>query len=373
MNNKILGICNLHDSPSLGQLTKHRPLGALSFLSRYGLMDFTLSNFSNSGINRILILTESNSTAVHNHTRLGDVWVNNTKTGFLRIVVNEKMIDTPKFNTDIANIETNYSVVREANPDYIVIAPTFFLMSFDFRKMLDYHKESGADITALYTKINNGKKNYINCDSFIVDKDNAITRSNINLGEENKLNISLETFILTRDAFDKLLQLSHKVSSIYGFRRMVDYITNHHRMNVRGYEFNGYVVPILSSSDYVNKSFELLSYENRQKLFHDDWPIYTTTHNTPPSLYSKEADIKNSFVGNGSIIKGKVENSIIFRDVVIEKGAVVKNCILFTKTHVGKDVSLEYVVSDKAADISEEKNLHGTKEKALFIKPGEKI
>ena len=42
--NKILGICNLHDSPSLGQLTKNRPLGALSFLSRYGLMDFTLSN-----------------------------------------------------------------------------------------------------------------------------------------------------------------------------------------------------------------------------------------------------------------------------------------------------------------------------------------
>ena len=80
--NKILGICNLHDSPSLGQLTKTRPLGALSFLSRYGLMDFTLSNFSNSDINRIVILTEFNSTAVHNHTRQGDVWINNTKTRF---------------------------------------------------------------------------------------------------------------------------------------------------------------------------------------------------------------------------------------------------------------------------------------------------
>ena len=371
--NKILGICNLHDSPSLGQLTKHRPLGALSFLSRYGLMDFTLSNFSNSGINKILILTESNSTAVHNHTRLGDVWINNTKTGFLRIVVNEKMIDTPKFNTDIANMETNYTVIQETNPNYIIIAPTFFLMSFDFRKMIEYHKQTGADITTLYTKITNGKTNYINCDSYEIEKDGEVNHSSINLGEENKLNISLETFIFTREAFDKIMELSHKVSALYGFRRMVDYVINHHRTNVRGYYFDGFVVPILSAEDYVNKSFELLSYENRQKLFSDDWPIYTTTHNTPPSLYSKDAKVKNSFIANGSIIKGEVENCIIFRDVIIEKGAVVKNCILFTKTHVGKDIQMSYVVTDKNVDISEEKVLRGTKEKALFIKAGEKI
>ncbi len=371
--NRILGICNLHDSPSLGQLTKNRPLGALSFLSRYGLMDFTLSNFSNSGINRIVILAESNSTAVHNHTRLGDVWINNTKTGFLRIVVNEKMIDTPKFNTDIANMETNYTVIKEVNPDYIIVAPTFFLMSFDFRKMIEFHKQSGAEITTLYTKINSGKKNYINCDVYTIDKDENVTRSSVNLGEENKINVSLETFIFTRDAFDKLLALSHRVSALYGFRRMVDYIINHHRMEVRGYNFDGFVVPILSSEDYVNKSFELLSYEKRQLLFKEDWPIYTTTHNTPPSLYSKDAEVKNSFIGNGSIIKGKVENCIIFRDVIIEKGAELKNCILFTKTHVGKDVKMQYVVSDKGAEINEEKELHGTKEKALFIKPGEKI
>lgn len=371
--NKILGICNLHDSPSLGQLTKNRPLGALSFLSRYGLMDFTLSNFSNSGINKILILTESKSTAVHNHTRLGDVWINNTKTGFLRIVVNEKMIDTPKFNTDIANMEANYMVIKETNPDYIIVAPTFFLMSFDFTKMIEYHKQSGAEITTLYTKISNGKSAYINCDAYEIGKNDSVEHSGINLGEDNKINVSLETFIFTREAFDKILTMSHKVSALYGFRRMVDYVINHHRMDVKGYYFDGFVFPILSAEDYVNKSFELLSYEKRQQLFLEDWPIYTTTHNTPPSLYSKDAEVKNSFIGNGSIIKGKVENCVIFRDVIIEKGAEVKNCILFTKTHVGKDVKMSYVVSDKGADISEEKVLNGTKEKALFIKPGEKV
>lgn len=371
--NKILGICNLHDSPSLGQLTKTRPLGSLSFLSRYGLMDFTLSNFSNSDINRIVILTEFNSTAVHNHTRQGDVWINNTKTGFLRIVVNEKMLDTPKFNTDIANLEANYSVIQESNPDLIVVAPTFFLMTFDFRKMIEAHENSGAEVTCLYTKIANAKKNYLNCDIFDINNKEDITNTRVNVGEKAKENISLETFVFTREAFEKLLVLSHKVSSVYGIRKMVNFMVNHQLINAKGYNYEGFVVPILSSQDYVEQSFNLLAYENRQKLFLENWPIYTTTHNTPPSLYGDKAKVKNSFVANGSIIRGSVENCIIFRDVVVEEGAVLKNCILFTKTHIGKDTQMSYVVTDKNVDISEVKSLAGTKDKALFIKQGEKI
>ncbi len=370
---KILGICNLHDTPSLGQLTKTRPLGALSFLSRYGLMDFTLSNFSNSGIDRIVILTESNTSAVLNHTQQGNVWINNTRTGFLRICVNEKYIDTPKFNTDIANIESHYSIIEDTNPDYIIIAPSFFLMSFDFRKMIEFHEENGAEITCLYTKIKHGKKEYLNCDSLEIAKNHVITHSKANVGEEDKQNISLETFIFSRSAFDKIITLSHKVSSLYGFRRMVSYAINHHRIAVHAFEYDGYVVPILSSMDYVNKSFELLSYENRQKLFLEDWPIYTTTHNTPPALYGEHAKVKNSFVANGAIIKGQVENSIISRDVVIEEGAVIKNCLLFTQTYVGKDAHLEYVLTDKNVKVKEVKELSGTKDKILVIKQGDII
>ena len=371
--NRVLGICNLHDTPSLGQLTKNRPLGSLTFLSRYGLMDFTLSNFSNSGIDRVMILTESNTAAVSSHTQQGNVWINNTKTGYMRVVMNEKLIDSPKFNTDIANIESHYVIVRDANPEFIVVAPTFFLMSFDFRKIVEFHEENGAQITCLYTKTTNGKNEYLNCDSLEIAKNHVITHSKANVGDIKNQNISLEAFVFTREAFDEILKLSHQVSSLYGLRKMVSYVINHHKMAVHAYEFKGYVVPILSSMDYVNKSFELLAYENRQKLFLEDWPIYTTTHNTPPALYGPKAQVKNSFVGNGAIIKGKVENSIVSRDVVIEEGAVIKNCILFSKTHVGKDVHLEYVLADKGCEIEETKDLKGTKEKTFIIKQGERI
>ena len=371
--NKVLGICNLHDSPSLGQLTKNRPLGSLSFLSRYALMDFTLSNFSNSEIDRILVLTENNLSAVLNHTQQGNVWINNTKTGFLRIAMNEKLIEASKFNTDIANIEAHYSIIEDMNPEFIVVAPTFFLYSFDFRKAIEFHEESGAEITCLYVSTKKGDKEYINCDSLEVEKNHIISHSKTNVGEEKNQNISLETFIFTREAFDKVLALSHKVSSMYGIRKIISYAINRHRFITKGYRFEGYVVPILNFNDYVNRSFDLLAYENRQKLFFDDWPIYTTTHNTPPALYGKNSEVKNSFVANGSIIKGHVENSIISRDVVVEEGAVLKNCIIFTKSQIGKDAKLEYVLADKNVKVVEVKKLQGQKGDVMFIRQGEKI
>ena len=169
------------------------------------------------------------------------------------------------------------------------------------------------------------------------------------------------------------MALSHKVSAMYGFRKTVTYAINHHRIPVYAYKFEGCVVPILSSEDYMKQSFNLLSYENRQKLFSPDWPIYTTTHNTPPALYGAKASVMNSFVANGAIIKGTVENSIISRDVVIEEGAVVRNCIIFTQSYIGKNAQLEYVLTDKNVKVQEVKKLKGTKDKALYIKQGEVI
>ena len=371
--NRVLGICNLHDTPSLGQLTKTRPLGALSFLSRYGLMDFTLSNFSNSQIDRVVILAENNATAILSHTQQGTAWINNTKTGYLRLAINEKMIDSPKFNTDVANMQMHYSIIRDSNPEYIIIAPTFFLMSLDFREVLEAHEESGAEASIVYVKTKNAKKEYINCDAFEITSNNVIDHTRVNVGETKTANISLETFVLNRETFDKLLEMAPKVSALYGIRKIINYAINRHLIVVNGYEYDGYVVPILSANDYVNKSFELLAYENRQKLFRDDWPIYTTTHNTPPALYGANADVKNSFVANGSIIKGKVENSIISRDVVVEEGAEVKNSIIFTHAKVGEKVKLKYVLADKHSVIKQVKRLSGEKEEVLVVTLGAKI
>lgn len=369
----VVGIVNLHDTPSLGALTAKRPLGVTTFLGRYGIMDFSLSNFSNSGIDRVIVLVENEVHSVKTHLGNGEVWVSNTKLGFQRILTNESVVSVSKFNTDIANLRANYHIINDVVADYYVIAPAFFVMSYDYNRMIQKHIASGADISVLCKHISGSDKDYLNVDGVDIDDEDTITHFFTNTGRRKELDISLESFIFSRSAFERMLKDTPDVSLLYTIRRMVSHYAEHNLLDVKAVMFNDYVVPLLSFSHYVRYSFDLLKYANRLLLFKDDWPVYTTTHNTPPALYSDDAEVCNSFVANGSIVKGKVKNSIISRDVIIEDGAVVEDSIIFTKSQIGKDVKIRYVVADKQTKIVEKKKISGEKDELLYISQGVRV
>ncbi|MCF0107643.1 MAG: glucose-1-phosphate adenylyltransferase subunit GlgD [Bacilli bacterium] len=369
----VVGIVNLHDGPSLGNLTEKRPLGAVTFLGRYGLMDFALSNLSNSGIDRICIFAEKNVQAIRSHMGSGSIWINNTVTGFVRFFANEKEMNSKHFNTDVNSILANSSQLDGLDCDYVVVVPPFMLMSIDFREVVEAHKKSGADATIVYTHALEADKTYQNCEEILFNENNEIQHISPFSGNKGVADISLQTYVFNKSALQKLVAEGHNVSALYNIRQMLAFFINRNLLKVNAYRFDGYVAPIISLNHYIWYSFELLSYSKRSQLFLEDWPIYTTTHNTPPSLYSSTADVQNSFIANGSIIKGKVHNSILSREVVVEEGAVVENCILFTKTKVGPGVHTNYVVADKSVKITEKKEVCGDINDYLCILTGEKI
>ena len=349
---KVIGFCNLHDAPRLGKLTEKRSIGTVSFLGRYGLMDFALSNFSNSGIDRINILVDRHLHSVVSHVRDGSIWVNNTKTGGQRLFYNENN-PSHKFNTDINNLLANRLHFEDQNADYVIFAPAFFLMSIDFRPYLEKHIESGKESV----KVEKG-----------LVRDFAI-----NTGTAKEANISLEIFIFNYKTLVELVNKTREISAMFNIRDLVNYCATNKLYEVNAFSFDGYVASVLTFDDFVKVSTELLSYENRKQLFKEDWPIYTTTHNTPPAQYGPDAVVMNSFVANGSRIKGKVINSVISRDVIVEEGAVVENCILFSGTKVGKKTKLKYVVADKNVQIKEVKEVVGEEEHYTYISFGANI
>ena len=369
---KIIGICDLHNEPQLGELTAHRPLGSVSFLGRYGLIDFTLSNFSNSSIDRVYILARSGAARLRKHLGNGAIWTNNTKRGFVGLYINERGLANPTFNTDLNNIKENLNI-NDIDFDYAVVAPAYFLASMDFRPIINAHAESEADITVVYTKVDNADQDYFRCDKLRFGEDNKVIKSTKNLGRSPNADISLDTYIISKKAFKKMISDVSKVSELYSIKDMVNYYIEEEELDIRGYRFDGYVVPILSLNKYVEHSLNLLNYHIRNKLMLPEWPIYTTTHNTPPALYGRNADVENSFIANGAIIKGKVKNCIISREVVVEKDADLKNCIIFTHSEIGRGVKMEYVVCDKEAKVSHVEKLIGKEDEVIFIDQGAKI
>ena len=368
----IFAFLDMYNAPKLGTLSEKRCFGAVTFLGRYGLMDFMLSNFSNSMIDNVGILVSEYATSARNHIRDASTFILNTRTGGMSVLYDEKGVLRPQFNNDLSDIINNQSNISFNGIKYFVFAPSNLVMNFDFRELVKYHEAHNADVTMVYTHRDDLKKSFPGWNILSLE-DGLVKSLKKNASEVKSGDISLETYIFSRNAFFEMLENQPLISPKYGVREMVEYYVKKKKKDINAYNFEGVVYPIFNLGDYVEVSFALLSYENRKELFFDNWPIYTTTHNTPPAIYGPDAEVVNSFIANGSYINGHVENSIISRDVTIKKGAVIKDSILFTGTKVGEYIQIEYVLSDKNVRVVSTKRLRGTKKDMLVIRQGENI
>ena len=139
-------------------------------------------------------------------------------------------------------------------------------------------------------------------------------------------------------------------------------------LKVYGFEHSEYVTFMNGTDSYYKASMDLLNPEIRKQLFNKERPIFTKTRDDMPTRYGTKSDVSNCLIADGCVIDGTVKNSILFRGVTVEKGAVVENCILTQETKVGKDANLNNVISDKNAVIGEGMVLKGTDRKHFFIK-----
>ncbi len=366
---KVMGLCNLYSPVSLGDLTSSRPIASTSFLGRYAMMDFTLSNFSNSDIDQVGILIKKEPRSILKHLGSTNVWNNNTKLGFELIMYDEKNANNPLYHHDLNNIKVNDWIIKREQPDFFVIAPVHIIYALDFRPVIAFHESHHQPITVLYTRIKDGKSQFLNGDILTVQQDRIIDM-NVNQGLRSEVDVSMETYIISASMLDAMLSNAQSLSPFFGIKETIQALLK--TTIVMGYRFSGYVKCFDSLSTYRLNSLELLNYTVRKKLFLPDLPIRTVTHDTPPAFYGVDANVSNSFIANGSHIEGTVINSVISRNVHIGKNARVENSIVFTDTVIGKDVMIKNVVIDKYVNISTMKKIQGTDEFPIYIKQGEK-
>ena len=145
--------------------------------------------------------------------------------------------------------------------------------------------------------------------------------------------------------------------------------------NYMTYKYNGFAASVSSFLDYYKSSMELVNNEKAREslLGKKEAPIFTRVHNSAPTKHYPGAKVENSMIADECSIEGTVINSVIFRDVTIEKGAVVKNCVLFHGTHVCKNANLNCIVTDKDVLISEGVTLSGNENMPFYVQKGRKI
>jgi len=371
MANKVLGLCDLHNSPDLGPLTSSRNLASTSFLGRFAFIDFPLSNFANSGIDEVGILVKSHLRSILKHLGSMQSWNINTKLGRETIMYNERGVMNRKINTDISNIRTNDWVLHESSAKYIVVQPAHIVCKIDFEPLIKEHVARGEKVTILYKHIMDAHKSFSGHN--LINIKNGYVRSfkpNQQLVKE--ADVSMETYIINRDVLMHILDEGLKLNPTYGLKEVIKKFANK-EFKIHAVEHLGYARCFDSLEHFVEYSFELLDYRFAHQLFAKDWPLYTITHDTTPTLYGTKASIRDSFVANGAIVEGKVEGSIISRNVRVGRGATIKNSIILTNTVIGENAVISNAVIDKYVHISSGIRVEGAKGAPRYIEQGKKL
>lgn len=364
MANKILGIVNFEPSYcNVSGLEEHRPAAAVSALGRYRIIDFPMSNFANSGIQTISVYIKTNPFSIIRHINQTDYNIN-SKRGQIRLYPTEKSFAGEVFNTDLAAMSISLEDVEDSTAQYVVIAPSHFIYTQDFNKMLDEHKKAKNDITILHQIVNNGDKNFLNCDEVTL-KGSRVVGLAPNLGKKKKVLISLETYIMSKELYMNLVQEGIKTSAAYWLRDIiVDHLGD---LKVGSYVHAASAYCISSLMAYYHSTMHIRRENEVKALISDEWPIHTASFDAAPTLYQKNAKVKGCIVGNGCHIDGTVVDSVIGRNVTIKKGAVIKNSIVLPNSVIGENVKLDTVVVDKYAVINKVKNLKGKDGEPVYV------
>ncbi len=369
--NNILGILNLESSSvHVEGIDNYRPVSAASFLGRYRVLDFMISNMTNSKINNIHLYIKNRPRSTVEHVT-GTSYNINSKKGRIRILNGERNFSSDVYNTDVANFLANMQFVEEATEPYVVIAPSHFVFVQNFNDLVKYHADNGADITVMYQSINNAKESFIMCDTLELGEGKQVTGFEQNRGKFKNRDVSLECYCMSKALFMSLVEKASAISSLYWLSDIIaDSVDD---LKIIGYQHRGYAACINSLKAYYDANLELRDHNVLKNLISNEWPIYTKTNDTCPTLYKEGAAVSGSLVGNGCIIEGTVINSVIGRNVVIKKGAVVKDSVILPSSLINKDAVIENTVVDRYAIVTHIKEIKGTKDKPLYVKRRDRI
>ena len=362
---KAFGIITSSVEHKVDGLQDYRPIGGFTFLGRYRVIDFPISNLSNSGIINQQVYIASKPRSLVAHIGTGRHYNINSKRGRLQLLMPSEQKLNSIYNTNIQALYENLEYIKRQSQEYVVIAPSCMVFKQDYDALLQGHAASGADITALYHTVHHAKSGYETCHIFDIadDKVNAIRR---NLGDEDVRAISMESFVMKKSLLIKLIGEARTISSMYNLSDVINAKIGD--LDVRAVEHFGYFGPITSLKSYYDANKQLLNPAKAAELFTPDWPIYTRTNDSCPSQYYDEAEVKNSLISNGCEISGTVEDSVVARGVVIGKGAVIKGCYISAYTTIGENVHLENQVVDKYVKICHENNICAPEGEVGYIK-----
>lgn len=328
----------------LGALTKSTAKPAVPFGGKYRIIDFPLSNCTNSGIDTIGVLTQYKPLQLNSYIGIGQPWDLDRLNGGVTILPPYMKRTAGKWYSGTANaISQNIKFIEAYNPEYVLILSGDQIYKMDYSAMLSYHEEKKADVTIAILEVpweDASRFGIMNTDEdnkiyeFVEKPKNPIS---------NKASMGIYIF-----SWKKLRHYLMEDQNTPGSRDdfgkdiIPKMLKDGERMY--GFQFKGYWRDVGTIQSLWEANMDLLEESPELDLYDSSWKIYTRNPVEPPHYIARGANVKNCIITEGGMIYGDVNHSILFAGVTVGKGSRVYNSILMPNVKIGENTIIENTI-----------------------------
>jgi len=325
-------------------LCQSRPKPMLPFAGRFRVIDFSLSNCIHSNVNNISVLVDYQRQNMSGYLR---EWSRvSADVASLHILAPK----SGSYKGTADAVYQNIDYVEARSPDAVLVLAGDHVYRMDYRKMLAFHVEKGADVTIGVVSVPLEHAHRfgivtIDADCRIIDfvEKPLIATSTL---------ASMGIYIFKREILiDHLVEDSGQQFSCHDFgHTIIPQMVKENR--AFAYRFNDYWQDIGTVTAYYEANMEMVC-DAPSLCLNGNWPILTGNHGLRPSKIARHGNISNSLIGHGCAIRGKVENSVLSHGVIVGEQAVVRNSVVMANTVIGVHSVLEHSILDEDTNVGD--------------------
>lgn len=328
----------------LGVLTKDIAKPAVPFGGKYRIIDFPLSNCSNSGIYTVGVLTQYEPLDLNAYIGIGNPWDLDRRDAGVTILPPYQGKKGGAWYKGTANaIYQNIQFVDRYEPEYVLILSGDHIYKMDYYKMLDFHKEKNADATIAVINVPIEEASRFGIMN--TNEDNTIYEFEEKPKVPKSTNASMGVYIFNWQVLKRYLiedENDENSSNDFG-KDIIPKMLNSGRKMV-AYPFKGYWKDVGTIESLWEANMDLLKLDNELNLYDNECKIYSENQVRPAQYIGGNASIANSLIVEGCIVNGKVEDSILSQGVYVGENTVIKDSVIMTNVHIGNNVRIERAI-----------------------------
>lgn len=350
----------------LGILTSERALGAMPVAGSYRAIDFAISNMTNSGVNKVAVITQYNSRSLIEHLSSSKWWDFGRKHGGLYVFTPYQTLESSLWYRGTADaIYQNLDYLKNSHEPYAIISQADGIAKIDFNEVLQQHIEKRADITVVCKALD--ESNNLNRFGVVgVNDDNRVIDFEEKPIEPESNIVSTGMYIIRRRLLIELIEaISHEQRHDF----VSDIIIRYRKQKkIYAYMLDGYWQSIADLESYFRTNMDFINKGIRDEFLRTLPNIMSKVEDEPPAKFNYGSRVSNGVCSGGCIINGVVENSMLFRKVFVGRDTTIKNSIILNGTYIGDGCYIENAIIDSRCNIKDGTLITGTPDNIKVVR-----